>query len=105
LIAAFVARQGLGKRAATWFDATVLSLVCSAPLVMLVIAVGEPPRNYLAQIGLLLVLAATGWVALARVVARQRRSPALVVALVAVGALVLGYLARLSGEVPTVVGA
>ncbi len=105
LISAFVARQGLGKRAATWFDATVLSLVCSGPLVMLVVAVGEPPRNYLAQIGLLLVLAATGWVAVARVVARQRRSPALVVALVAVGALAFAYLARLSGEVPTVVGA
>lgn len=80
---AFVVRQRLGRDAAAWFDGIVLSLVCSAPLVMLVIAVGEPPRNYLAQIGLLLVLAATGWIGAAIALARQRRSAGLAVGLAA----------------------
>ena len=39
----------------------VLTALCSAPLVLLVIAVGEPPRNYLAQIGILVALGAAGW--------------------------------------------
>jgi hypothetical protein len=39
----------------------VLAALCSAPLVLLVVAVGEPPRNYLAQIGILIALGAAGW--------------------------------------------
>ena len=104
VFAAFVVRQRLGRDAAAWFDGIVLSLVCSAPLVMLVIAVGEPPRNYLAEIGLLLVLAATGWIGAAIALARQRRSAGLAVGLAVAGAVVLGYLAGASGTVPTVVG-
>jgi hypothetical protein len=38
-----------------------LATICSAPLVLLVVEVGEPPRNYLAQIGILAGLAAAGW--------------------------------------------
>lgn len=38
-----------------------VTAICSAPLVLLVMAVGEPPRNYLAQIGILLTLGAAGW--------------------------------------------
>ena len=38
-----------------------LATICSAPLVLLVIEVGEPPRNYLAQIGILACLAAAGY--------------------------------------------
>ncbi len=43
----------------------LLTLLCSAPLVLLVVAVGEPPRNYFAQIGLVIALASSGWVWLA----------------------------------------
>jgi hypothetical protein len=38
-----------------------LATICSAPLVLLVVEVGEPPRNYLAQVGILACLAAAGW--------------------------------------------
>lgn len=38
-----------------------LATICSAPLVLLVADVGEPPRNYLAQLGILAALAAAGW--------------------------------------------
>lgn len=39
-----------------------LAILCSSPLVLLVIAVGEPPRNYLAEIGLLVAMASCGWI-------------------------------------------
>jgi 4-amino-4-deoxy-L-arabinose transferase-like glycosyltransferase len=105
VVAGFAARLRLSPRAALWFDAVLLSLVCSAPLVMLVIAVGEPPRNYLAQIGLVLVIAATGWIAVGTAIARLPRSVLLGVGFVVGGAVVLGYGARASGQVPTVIGA
>jgi hypothetical protein len=38
-----------------------LAVVCSAPLVILVIGVGEPPRNYFAQLGVLAVMSVAGW--------------------------------------------
>jgi hypothetical protein len=38
-----------------------LVTVCSLPLVHLVIGVGEPPRNYFAQIAILAALAGAGW--------------------------------------------
>ncbi len=38
-----------------------LALVCGAPLVLLVIGIGEPPRNYLAQIGIAAVVSSAGW--------------------------------------------
>jgi hypothetical protein len=57
----FVARLRMNARPAAWFDALVLALLCSLPLVMLVIAVGEPPRNYLAQIGIVVVVSSIGW--------------------------------------------
>ena len=52
------------------FDALYLAMVCGLPLVLLVIAVGEPPRNYLAQIGVLAALSAAGWLWVASLVAR-----------------------------------
>jgi hypothetical protein len=105
LLLAVPARLRLGARAALSFDVIVLALVCSAPLVMLVIAVGEPPRNYLAQIGLMLTLAATGWTyGLLRVV-RLPTTPILVGVLALVGAAFGGYVARVSTVVPTVAGA
>ncbi|HEV7810532.1 MAG TPA: hypothetical protein VGO64_08030 [Candidatus Limnocylindrales bacterium] len=56
-----------------WFDVILLTLLCSAPLVLLVIAVGEPPRNYLAQIGLLAVLSGAGWMRVAEAVLNRLR--------------------------------
>ena len=52
------------------FDALYVAMVCGLPLVLLVIAVGEPPRNYLAQIGVLAALSAAGWLWVATLVAR-----------------------------------
>ena len=37
-----------------------LATLCAAPLILLVIAVGEPPRNYLAQIAILVAIASVG---------------------------------------------
>ncbi len=37
-----------------------LATLCAAPLILLVIAVGEPPRNYLAQIAILVGIASVG---------------------------------------------
>ena len=57
-----------------------LATICSAPLVLLVVEVGEPPRNYLAQLGILAALASVGWLWLAEatlraLAARSRLSP------------------------------
>ncbi|HXI80490.1 MAG TPA: glycosyltransferase family 39 protein [Verrucomicrobiae bacterium] len=38
-----------------------LATICALPLVLLVVDVGEPPRNYLAQLGILAALAGAGW--------------------------------------------
>lgn len=46
-----------------------IAIVCGVPLVVLVAALGEPPRNYLAQIGLAVALAAGGWIWLAEAIA------------------------------------
>jgi hypothetical protein len=48
-----------------------LAVVCSAPLVLLVVGVGEPPRNYFAQLGLLAVLSVAGWLWAAESLARR----------------------------------
>ncbi len=73
LIAIWSAARGhLGPGAMPVVDLTVAA-VCSMPLVLLVIAVGEPPRNYLAQIGVVVALASCGWVWLAvRLASRVR---------------------------------
>ncbi len=106
-----------------WLSAAelVVALVCSAPLVLLVATLGEPPRNYLAQIGLGVALAAAGWIWLAEVVAGHGRaawlgagavaglaaslvlvavrlSPAVAVPAGLVGGLVAGGVARLAFE-------
>jgi hypothetical protein len=53
-------------------DLTVAT-ICGLPLVLLVIAVGEPPRNYLAQLAIVVALASVGlvWV-VERVLAASR---------------------------------
>lgn len=56
----------------------LVASICAAPLVLLVVAVGEPPRNYLAQIAIAVAIAAVGivWAVerLATFVARSRRA-------------------------------
>src|SRR6266853_5307025 len=70
------------RRRHTRFDCDWSSDVCSSdlaigawcgiPLVLLVIGVGEPPRNYIAEIGIVIALASCGWTWLAgRVAARS----------------------------------
>jgi hypothetical protein len=51
----------------------IVGAICSAPLVLLVMAVGEPPRNYLAQIGILVALASAGWFWIAQSLLQIRR--------------------------------
>jgi len=101
----FVARWRMAGRPAEWFDSLVLSLLCSAPLVMLVVAVGEPPRNYLAQVGLLVVLSSIGWLQALGWYLARRRSRVFVLVPVALGAVVVGFGARVTGSIPTVAGA
>lgn len=49
----------------------LVATICGAPLVLMVIAVGEPPRNYIAQVATAVALAAGAWTwAIGRVVAR-----------------------------------
>jgi hypothetical protein len=48
-----------------------LATICSVPLVLLVVEVGEPPRNYLAQIGILAALAGAGWLWLGEILVRR----------------------------------
>ncbi len=74
---------GVGLAVVAWFRTSdayragltmlFVAAICSAPLILLVMAVGEPPRNYLAQIGILLTLAAAGWFWLAQWLLQVRR--------------------------------
>ncbi len=51
----------------------IIATICGIPLVLLVIAVGEPPRNYLANIAIVTAVAAAGWVwALERLLGANR---------------------------------
>ena len=53
----------------------VVATVCGLPLVLMVIAVGEPPRNYIAQLATAVVVGSIGWTwAADRLVARLTRS-------------------------------
>ena len=65
-------RQGRGEPRSAIVDLW-LATICSAPLVLLVVEVGEPPRNYLAQIGILAALSAAGWLWLGEAVAPPDR--------------------------------
>ena len=40
----------------------IIAGICGAPLVIFVVGVGEPPRNYLAQLALAAPLVAIGWI-------------------------------------------
>jgi 4-amino-4-deoxy-L-arabinose transferase-like glycosyltransferase len=70
-LAAAVGAIGVGLSVGAWRTARGgersaisdlwLATICAAPLVLLVIDVGEPPRNYLANLAILAALAGTGW--------------------------------------------
>jgi Dolichyl-phosphate-mannose-protein mannosyltransferase len=64
----------------------VIATICGIPLVLLVIAVGEPPRNYLANLAIITILAAAGWVWAVELLLRTRRTLLLVGATAVVGA-------------------
>jgi hypothetical protein len=70
VVAAVVDRDRI--RAGPVWDLTIAT-VCGLPLVLLVVAVGEPPRNYLAQIAIVAALAAAGWVWLGERLLELRR--------------------------------
>lgn len=53
-----------------------LATICGLPLIILVIGVGEAPRNYLAQLAIGAGLAAAGWLWLVEIVLRRRAVPA-----------------------------
>ena len=51
----------------------LIATICGIPLLLLVISVGEPPRNYLANLAILTILASAGWLwALERLLQSQR---------------------------------
>jgi hypothetical protein len=84
----------LARRAATpaqreAIDALYLAMLCGLPLVLLVIAVGEPPRNYLAQIGVLAAMSAAGWLWAASLV--ERITPPRVTAVMPAGLLAASF--------------
>jgi Dolichyl-phosphate-mannose-protein mannosyltransferase len=86
----------------------VIATICGVPLVLLVISVGEPPRNYLANIAIVTVLAAAGWVwALQRLLGAKR--PSVLIAGAALigagGGLVLAGLVSAHPERLTALGA
>src|SRR5712671_3293760 len=90
VVLGLVARQRSSRAEREGLDAMLMATLCSAPLVLLVIAVGEPPRNYLAQIGLLTVIAAVGWLRALEWALTTRRSVVTVVVFVGVGAAASG---------------
>lgn len=72
IVLAFFPLLGSGRGERAPLADLLLALICSAPVVLLVLTVGEPPRNYLAQVGLGVALAAGGWIWLAERVVRER---------------------------------
>lgn len=79
-----VRRRGPGPAV----DGLWLALLCSAPVVLLVVGVGDLPRHYVAQMVLLLVIGSAGWLAIIGAAVRRptlARTGALLVALGAAG--------------------
>jgi hypothetical protein len=97
------ARRSVADERREQFDALYLTLLCSLPLVLLVVAVGEPPRNYLAQLGVAIVLSAAGWVWLAGLLLPRVSSARGAGVVVVMVAGVAAFLARVV-VVPTAIG-
>lgn len=72
-----------------------LATICGLPLIILVIGVGEAPRNYLAQLAIGAGLAAAGWLWLFEIALRRRP----VLAVTAVGAALGSVIGLVIGEV------
>ena len=72
LVLSIVARRdpALGRREA--IEDLWLATICGLPLVILVVGVGEAPRNYLAQLAIGAGIAAAGWLWLFEVAIRRR---------------------------------
>jgi hypothetical protein len=60
--------------AARYLDALVQALVLSIPLVLVVVAVGDPPRHYIAQLAIFVALGAIGWECILTACAARLRS-------------------------------
>ena len=95
-----VARRAPERRGAV---NALVATICGAPLVLMVAAVGEPPRNYIAQIGTAVAFASVGWAwaagAVVDAVARRRgrtfgHRAVVVVAVIAVVAGSLAFAGR-----------
>jgi hypothetical protein len=100
----FLARRTATSAEREGIDTLLLATLCGVPLILLVIAVGEPPRNYLAQIGILTALSAAGWLwALERALA-SRRSILTVAAFVGVGAAAGAIVAQAVHVLPIRIG-
>ena len=82
--------------------------ICGIPLILLVISVGEPPRNYLANLAIVTALAAAGWSWAVDRILRSSHVAVTVGGLVALGAaggLVLAGLTSRGPALPTLAGA
>lgn len=67
--------RGRGARERPGTINALVATICGAPLVLMVVAVGEPPRNYIAQVATAIVLAAGAWVwAIERGITRLTRA-------------------------------
>jgi len=82
----------------------LIATVCGVPLVLLVIAVGEPPRNYLANLALLTILAAAGWLWTLEKLLRATRTELLVAGAGAFGLAGGVVLAGLAGRTAILFG-
>jgi 4-amino-4-deoxy-L-arabinose transferase-like glycosyltransferase len=73
-----------------------VAAIAGATLVLLVIGVGETPRHYIAELGLLLVLGTAGWALAARRLRERDRITIALCGLLVVAAVAVGgwYLAR-----------
>jgi hypothetical protein len=97
-----------GAPSAAGIRTLLVITICGIPLILLVISVGEPPRNYLANLAVITALAAAGW---SWAVDRIVRSPRQVVviggllALGAAGGLVLAGLTTRGPFLTTAAGA
>ncbi|MGH2465055.1 MAG: hypothetical protein ACRDGI_06310, partial [Candidatus Limnocylindrales bacterium] len=76
----------------------LIATICGVPLVLLVIAVGEPPRNYLANLALLTILAAAGWLWTLEKLLRTKRTELLIAGAGAFGLAGGVVLAGLAGR-------
>ena len=71
----------------------IIAGICGAPLVIFVVGVGEPPRNYLAQLALAAPLVAIGWIWAVEWFLGERRAWITVPLATVGGAVAAGFIA------------